>query len=165
MFSVVLFAGGVQASDADNTTVLGVNPRLSDGARALEFRNYADGVRLTREGLRAEPSARNRAAGLSNLCAGYAGLGRFAEALSACDEALSIRGGNWRVYNNRAIANLGLGRLAAAREDLEQGLMLNPGSPTLLKVLDLIEARALAPEVTMAEADGASPAPGVDGVP
>ena len=128
------------ASGSGSTSVIGSDPSLSAGARALQLGQYQTGVELTRQGLKSAQSFRDRASAYSNLCAGLLGLNRIEEALQACDEALSLNARNWRVYNNRAIALLKSGQLHAARESLHKGLALNPDSPTLAKVASLIEA-------------------------
>jgi len=145
------------AAESPNTTIMGPEPLLADGARALQVRDYEQGVELTRKGLQLNVSRRERAAGLSNLCAGLAGLQRYDEALAACDEALVLNVARWRVYNNRALALLGKKQVAAARQDVEAGLAINPDSRSLQKVLSLVEIAEISPDITMAATD---PAPG-----
>jgi tetratricopeptide (TPR) repeat protein len=141
------------AAESPNTTVVGSEPLLSDGARALQFRDFELGVRLTQQGLKLSVSRRERAAGLNNLCAGFAGLQRYDEALAACNEALSLNIARWRVYNNRALALLGKNQVAAARRDVEAGLAINPDSQSLQKVLKLVEVAEISPEITIAAVD------------
>jgi len=146
-------AGALQsaaAGDSPNTTVVGSEPLLSDGARALQFKDFEQGVRLTLQGLKLNVSRRERAAGLSNLCAGFAGLQRYDEALAACNEALTLNSARWRVYNNRALALLGKNQVAAARRDVEAGLAINPDSRSLQKVMQLVEIAEISPEITIA---------------
>jgi tetratricopeptide (TPR) repeat protein len=145
------------AADSPNATVVGTEPLLSDGARALQFREYEQGVRLTLEGLKLSVSRRERAAGLNNLCAGYAGLQRYDEALAACNEALTLNIARWRVFNNRALALLGKKQVAAARRDVEAGLAINPDSRSLKKVLKLVEIAEISPKITIAAVDSANP--------
>ena len=128
------------AGESGNTSVIGSDPSLAAGARALQLGQYETGVELTQQGLNSARLFRDRASAFSNLCAGLLGLNRFDEALEACDEALALTQRNWRVYNNRAIALLKSGQLHAARESLQKGLALNPDSPTLAKVAALIDA-------------------------
>jgi tetratricopeptide (TPR) repeat protein len=141
------------AAESPNTTVVGSEPLLSDGARALQVRDFEQGVRLTQQGLKLSVSRRERAAGLNNLCAGFAGLQRYDEALAACDEALQLNIARWRVYNNRALALLGKNQVAAARRDVEAGLAINPDSQSLQKVLKLVEVAEISPEITVAALD------------
>ena len=130
------------AGHADDTakTVIGVNPRLSEGAYALEFGNYEEGIRLTLEGLRATVRPNDRVGALSNLCAGYVGIQDYASALRYCNRALDLDERNWHAYNNRSLAYLGLGNTSAAERDLKKGLEINPEARTLNEVKARIEA-------------------------
>ncbi len=130
-----------EAGRADNTTTFGPNAHLVAGAQALQMKDYSAGVRLTLAGLAEVTERRQRAVGLSNLCAGYAGLAAYRKALAACTESLAINPRSWRTYNNRAIAHIGLGNLAAARRDLEAGRALNPDAGKLREVEALLRAR------------------------
>ena len=142
MLIALLAAAAVHAADAPSTTVFGANGNLADGARALRIGDFDEGIRLTLEGLKVEKRRFNRAKGLSNLCAGYLGLLEHVEALNACDAALSLNEHNWHIYNNRALALLGLGRIHEARGNLKAALALNPGSPKLGRTRAWIDARA-----------------------
>ena len=117
---VALLSGPASHADNGASTIVGVNPRLSEGAYALEFGNYDEGVRLTLEGLRSSVRPRDRVGALSNLCAGYVGLQDYQAALRYCNRALRIDEKNWHAYNNRSLAYLGLGNTAAAQRDLEK---------------------------------------------
>lgn len=141
---VLLLAGpvGPAAADRLNETVIGTNPLLAAGERALRAGDYEQGLRLTLDGSRSAVSLHDRPGVYNNLCAGYVGVRRYAQALVACDKALEVRAQDWRVFNNRALALLGLGRIAAARADVDRGLALHPGSPTLARVAALIDQRA-----------------------
>ncbi|RMF98351.1 MAG: hypothetical protein D6727_03020 [Gammaproteobacteria bacterium] len=138
---LLLLADPAPAGKADNATTFGPNAELVAGAQALQMGDYADGVRLTLAGLAEVTERRQRAVGLSNLCAGYAGLGEYRKALAACNESLAINPRSWRSYNNRAIAYIGLGRLVEARRDLEAGRALNPDAAKLREVEALLRAR------------------------
>lgn len=118
---------------------------------ALGLHQYAEAERLTRAGLAAELSVRDRAAALSNLCAALTGQARYAEALEACDASVALRPGSFRVFNNRALVHLGAGRLAAARADLDAGLALNPDAATLARVAALIDAAYASGRVLVAD--------------
>jgi tetratricopeptide (TPR) repeat protein len=127
-----------QIADADNTHTIGADPNLSAGARALQFGNYAEGIRLTLEGLKLSPPPRHRASALNNLCAGYVADQQFEEAIRQCSDAIEIDGRNWRMYNNRALAYLGTGHVGLAARDAEKGLELNADGRTLMKVQAMI---------------------------
>jgi len=123
----------VQAADSGSTSILGVNESLAAGSRALLLGEYETGVRLTEKGLKLVSHRFERARALSNLCAGYTGLRQHDKALAACDAALKLNPQNWRIYNNRSLALLGLGRVVEARQDLAAALALKPESPSLAK--------------------------------
>ena len=137
---VALLSGPAGHAEDAATTIIGVNPRLSEGAYALEFGNYNEGVRLTLEGLRTSVRPDDRVGALSNLCAGYVGLQDYEAALRYCNRALRMDEKNWHAYNNRSLAYLGLGNTAAAQRDLERGLEINPQARTLKEVELRVEA-------------------------
>lgn len=125
---------------AGSKTVIGqVNSLLADGAAALQAGRIEEGVRLTLEGLKATDNAQENAAGHSNACAGYVLLKQWAEALSQCNAALEIDTSNWRTYNNRAAIYVAKGLYDLAMRDLEAGLALAPGAPTLHESVRILE--------------------------
>ncbi len=132
----------IQAAESFSHKIIGTDPSLQEGARALLAGDFETGLSLTLDGLNSPLSVRKRASALSNVCAGYLGARQFAKALNACDQALEFNDRNWHVYNNRALALLGVGRIGAAQDDLAKGLALNPDSLTLAKVADLIAEQA-----------------------
>lgn len=149
--AVGTLAGAIAAASEDNRSVIGVNPLLAEGAEALRLHEYARGVELTLEGLHGEGSRRTRVAALSNVCAGLTALGRHDEALGYCDQAVALSPGRWQAHNNRALALLGKGDLPGARDAVATGLHLNPDSPTLQRVAEMIAAGAPLPAAVMAE--------------
>jgi tetratricopeptide (TPR) repeat protein len=118
--------------------LLGANPYLSNGATALLYGDYSEGVRLTERGLESPPGWSDRSAALSNLCAGLAGNANYDEAITQCTSAIEINDDNWQAYNNRAIAHIGLGEINEAQQDINRGLKLNPDSSELLMVQQLV---------------------------
>lgn len=131
----VMHAAAADPSDANANTVIGTNALLSDGAAALMSGQWERGVQLTQLGLSAALSAEDRAAAFANLCAGYAALKRYQRALENCDQSVALSEGNWRAWQNRAAANLGLGRIEESMRDIQRGLQLNPDSDALQKTL------------------------------
>jgi tetratricopeptide (TPR) repeat protein len=128
------------ADEAQSVTVLGPgNPQLASGATALEKGNVDEGIRLTLEGLRSPTDNREKAAGHSNLCAGYALKKRWDEALKHCNAALAIDNANWRTFNNRAAVMVGKGDYDLAIADIRTGLEIAPNSHTLLTSLRIIQ--------------------------
>ena len=146
---MVFFLGVGLAAEPNSITVIGSNKDLSDGATALQFGDFEEGVRLTRRGLRFEATPRDRASGLSNLCAGYTALTQFVEAVESCSMAIEIDDGNWHAFNNRALAYLGQGDIDAAKRDLQDGLRLKPDSGKLRQVSELIVVKESTPPVAL----------------
>src|SRR6266702_3120535 len=124
---------------ASSETVIGTNSLLADGAAALEAGRIEEGVRLTLEGLKASATLRDNAAGHSNACAGYVLLKQWAEALAQCNAALELDTSNWRTYNNRASIYVAQGLYDLAMRDLEAGLALAPGAPTLHESVRILQ--------------------------
>lgn len=135
-FSIAFSSGAyAQASSANSTTVVGPNVMLADGASALMNGQWERGIELTQSGLPFASSREDRASGLANLCAGFAALKQYQRALEYCDQSIAVSDANWRVWQNRAAANLGLGRIEASLRDIQRGLQLNPDSEALQKTL------------------------------
>jgi tetratricopeptide (TPR) repeat protein len=131
-------AGEVQDS-AQTATVIGpTNPLLAQGTNALEMGRYEEGVRLTLEGLERSNSPGDQAAGHCNVCAGYAALKRWTEALTHCNQALELDPTNWRIFNNRAAVFVGLKQFDLAMTDVNAGLALAPQSATLRKSREVV---------------------------
>ena len=121
------------------TVVGGNNSLLAEGAAALEAGRIEAGIQLTLEGLKVAITTQESAAGHSNACAGYVMLKRWAEALAQCNAALELDKSNWRTYNNRASIYVEKGLYDLAMRDLEAGLALAPGAPTLHESLRILE--------------------------
>ena len=117
----------------------GANPHLANGATALTLRHFDEGIRHTQRGLDRPAKRRDRAAALSNLCAGFDGQQDYEQALAHCNAALEIDDDNWQAYNNRALAHLGLGELDQAQLDIDRGLELNPKAKELRRVQALVD--------------------------
>ncbi len=138
LMSISLAAGTALAAEplsvSQSATVLGpTNVLLTQGSDALEMGRWEEGVRLSLAGLQQPNTARDKAAGHSNICAGYAALKRWEEALEHCNLALELDRSNWRTFNNRAAVFVGLKQFDLAMTDVNTGLELAPDSSTLLK--------------------------------
>jgi tetratricopeptide (TPR) repeat protein len=144
LIGVACLCGSTGQAAETGSIVHGVDPDLSAGADALELRDYEGAIRLTLAGLNEALRPRDRIGALSNLCGGYVGTGEYEEALRYCNRALRLDSSNWHAYNNRGLANLGLGRYGEARHDVEKGLALNPTSSELRQV-DVLVAKAAKP--------------------
>ena len=127
--------------EANSNAVIGPNLMLSEGATALQNGEWEKGVMLTQMGLMTSVSNSDRAAGYANLCAGYVVLKKYDQALESCDRSIALFSYNWRAWQNRAAANMGLGRMDQCMRDIEQGLALNPESQELQKTLVIARGR------------------------
>jgi tetratricopeptide (TPR) repeat protein len=140
LFALTLAATAGAADDSPQSiTILGApNPQLASGSAALEAGRYQEGIRLSLAGLEEVASARDQAAGHANVCAGYAALKRWQEALPHCNRSLELDRGNWRAFNNRAAVYVGLGMFELALTDVNAGLELAPDSAILRKSLEVV---------------------------
>jgi tetratricopeptide (TPR) repeat protein len=120
---------------ANSNTVIGPNVMLADGAEALMRGDWQRGVQLTQMGLTFAVTQQDRASALANLCAGFAALKQYQRALEHCDQSIELVSDNWRTWQNRAAANLGLGKIEESLRDIQRGLQLNPDSDSLQKTL------------------------------
>ena len=135
------------------TTVIGPrNLPLYDGAQELLAGNNAEGVRLTRQGLKRAHGRREQEAALSNLCAGYIKLELYDRALQYCDQLLTLNERNWRGYNNRAVIFIMTEQWEKAEQDLISGEALRPGANTM-KVARAMYMDAVHPVVSEIEID------------
>jgi tetratricopeptide (TPR) repeat protein len=126
-------------ANAQSATVLGNdNQLLAEGSASLASGRYEEGIRLTLAGLARPNNPVDEAAAHSNLCAGYAALKRWPEALPHCNRSLELDRHNWRTYNNRAAVFVGLKLYDLAVTDVNAGLLLDPDSQTLLKSLEVV---------------------------
>jgi len=135
------FAFGASAMDESpqSITVLGApNQGLASGSTALEAGRYEEGIRLSLAGLEDVASRKDQAAGHANICAGYAALKRWNEALPHCNRSLELDRGNWRAFNNRAAVFVGLKMFDLALTDVNAGLELAPDSKILHKSLEVV---------------------------
>jgi tetratricopeptide (TPR) repeat protein len=123
---------------ASSNTVIGPNVMLADGAEALLRGDWARGVQLTQMGLTFAVSQQDRASALANLCAGFVALKQYKRALEHCDQSIALSADNWRTWQNRAAANLALGKIEESMSDIQRGLQLNPDSDALQKTLAIV---------------------------
>ncbi len=139
--AVLAMSGIAHAAEpAQSATVMGpTNPQLSDGAMALESGRTEEGIRLTLDGLKIPTNPQDKAAGYANLCAGYAMLKQWDEALQHCNTSLVLDPRNWRTFNNRAAVYAGRGQYDLAMNDIRAGLDLAPKSSTLLESLRVVQ--------------------------
>lgn len=135
---------------ADSRTVIGVgNEYLAAGAQAILARDYDEGIRLTQLGLDRGASQRDRAAGLSNLCAAFAAKGDADSAIARCTESIAINDANWRAYSNRSYAYYLKGRYREADSDLAVAIGMNPLARQIAQLRGMINERTLQPNITV----------------
>lgn len=134
---LALSAAGIAATE--NKTVIGPsNPDLQEGANALLAGDAQEGVSLTLRGLEYAGSRRERVTAWSNLCAGYAMLEEYTNALTYCDLALGENSEHWRALNNRALVYVKIKRYSEAATDLDKAESLAPKSRTIKVVRALL---------------------------
>jgi tetratricopeptide (TPR) repeat protein len=140
---LLLLLAGTAAYAQEARTVVGPsNVWLAEGASALLAGDAEEGIRLTNIGLKSAMGKRDKVAGLSNLCAGYAMLQLWQTALNYCDQAIELNDKHWRAYSNRALVYIKLNRYRDAEADIVKGEQLAPNSETVKTV------RALLPELS-----------------
>jgi|GEM_PF-1360523 tetratricopeptide (TPR) repeat protein len=132
-------ASAAMPEAASGTILGGGNSLLAQGSIALQEGRIAEGIRLTQEGLKDTSDSREAAIGHSNLCAGYALMREWAQALEHCNTAIELDHRNWQSFNNRAAVHSGLGQYDLALTDLRSGLELDPQSSTLHRSLAVVE--------------------------
>jgi tetratricopeptide (TPR) repeat protein len=135
ILSVLPPIASAETPAATSNTVIGPNVMLADGAEALMRGDWERGVQLTQMGLTFAISQSDRASALANLCAGFAALKQYQRALEHCDKSIELADDNWRTWQNRAAANLGLGKIEESLRDIQRGLQINPDSDSLQKTL------------------------------
>jgi tetratricopeptide (TPR) repeat protein len=141
MLVALAMAGGSVPADAAfgwRRVNPGGNPLISRGAEALEAGRIEEGIRLTQEGLERALTVRVAAVGFANLCAGYAMLKRWDDALPRCNRAIALDPRDWRPYNNRAAVFAAHAQFELAIADVETGLSIAPDSPVLMKSLEVV---------------------------
>ncbi len=140
---------GISWGKDETATILGAgNEFLSAGTYAILVGDYEEGIRLTELGLtRFSPSLEDRAAALSNLCAAHAAIGAPDRAIEYCTQSLSLAGGNWRAYSNRAYAYLLKGMYSEATFDLDTAAAINPSAKQVAEVRGMLNEQGLIPRV------------------
>jgi tetratricopeptide (TPR) repeat protein len=111
---------------------------LAEGSASLAAGRHEEGIRLTLAGLEQPNNPVDEAAAHSNLCAGYAALKRWSQALPHCNRSLELDRRNWHTLNNRAAVFVGLGLYELAVADVNAGLALDPDSQTLRRSLEIV---------------------------
>ena len=97
------------------------------------------------------PPARDRAAALSNLCAGYAAKAEPDVAIEYCTESLATNDDNLRAYSNRAYAYYLKRMFDEADRDLDRALSINPQARQMPRIRGMMNERRLRGRVTTEE--------------
>lgn len=120
-------------------TVIGPsNIDLHEGAQLLKAGEAQEGLDRTLKGLEYAASPREKVAGLSNACAGYAMLDKPEEALPWCNQALELQAKHWRALTNRALVYLKLGRFEESEADISLAEELAPSARTVRLVRSML---------------------------
>ncbi len=136
----VLAVAASGATATESKTVIGPsNLALADGAAALMAGDAEEGIRLTLLGLTSATSGRDRVAGWSNLCAGYASLRQLNAALRYCDEAVGADPQNWRALSNRALVYVLGGKYERAAADISRAEAIAPEARTVRQVRAMLQ--------------------------
>jgi tetratricopeptide (TPR) repeat protein len=142
----------ITQEQADSRTVIGVaNEYLAAGAEAIRFKQYDEGIRLTKLGLERPTSPRDRAAALSNLCAAHAAKREPDVAIGYCTDSLTINDANWRAYSNRAYAYYLKRAFDEADRDLDIALSINSSAKQMPLIRGMMNERRLRGRVTTEE--------------
>lgn len=143
---LILLASSALFAQEAKTVVGPSNVWLAEGASALLAGDAEEGIRLTNIGLKSAMGKRDKVAGLSNLCAGYAMLRLWQTALEYCDQAIDLNDRHWRAYSNRALVYINLNRYRDAEADIVKGEQLAPNSEKVKSVRAMLTDSA--PETT-----------------
>ena len=134
---------------SDTRSVFGPsNQLLHAGAESIRYGRYDEGIQLTLAGLeRKGTSDRDRAAGLSNLCAAFAALNQPNEAIQYCSESLEITELNWQAWSNRAYAYWLKEMYEEAASDLEEAMAINDQARQLSQIRGMLNEAGLRPRI------------------
>jgi len=124
ILATALLAGatsGVQAQSCDGEPQFAAHRTANSTVRAqynaVTRGEWRQAIHFGEEIAASGAAPSQRAAALTNLCAGYAATGEYAQAIEACDAALELRSNAWRAMNNRGVAHWLAGDRAAAVAD------------------------------------------------
>ncbi|WP_417468357.1 hypothetical protein [Maricaulis sp.] len=131
ILATALIAGataGAQAQSCDAEPQFAAHRTANSGVRAqynaVTRGEWRQVIHFGEEIANSGAAPGQRAAALSNLCAGYAATGEFELAIEACDAALELRDDAWRAMNNRGVAHWLAGDRAAAIADFNAAAAL-----------------------------------------
>ncbi|MEE2567129.1 tetratricopeptide repeat protein [Hyphobacterium marinum] len=139
-----------QAQDAPGEPVFSVqrssSSQVSAAAWAFNAGDYERAERLGRASLRnpARLSAPRRSIAYANWCAALSMTDQHAEAIAACEEAVSLQPANWRAHLNHAGALHRAGQADEARAALAEARRLAPSEDAVIRAAEILDSRSLA---------------------
>lgn len=114
------------------------NGLVNDAAYALDREDWDRGATLAKEAIRSgELMPQNVPAAYNNYCIGLTGMGKYDEAMVACNKALEMRPRQWSFYNNRANIYFYLGQFDRALAEYYKAMTFSPGDDVLLQNIAL----------------------------
>jgi len=114
------------------------NGLVNEAAHALDRGHWSKGMGLAQKALKSGSlTPQNVPAAYNNLCIGLNGLGRFDEAMEACNKAIDLRPREWSFYNNRGNIHFYRQFYGQALSDYYKALTFSPGDDVLLGNISL----------------------------
>jgi len=114
------------------------NGLVNEAAYALDRENWRQGAALAQEALRSgELMPSNVPAAYNNLCIGLTGLGKFDEAMTACNKAIEMKPRQWSFYNNRGNIYFYRSEFDRALAEYYKAMTFSPGDEVLLQNIAL----------------------------
>ncbi len=114
------------------------NGLVNESAYALDRKNWSLGTSLAREALRSgELMPSNLPAAYNNLCIGLTGMGKFDDAMEACNKAIELKPRQWSFYNNRGNIYFYRSEFDRALAEYYKALTFSPSDDVLLKNIAL----------------------------
>jgi len=148
--SGVLTARADELESSATRITIGANEYLVAGTEAIRAGDFDEGIRLTSIGLeRSDLGARDRAAGLGNLCAAYVSKDDPDSALPYCNRSLELNGQNWRVLAARARAYFLKRMYPEAARDNDAAAAINPDSVHVKELRGKLTEQLLRTQVTL----------------
>jgi Flp pilus assembly protein TadD len=114
------------------------NGLVNESAYALDRENWRQGAALAQEALRSgELMPGNVPAAHNNLCIGLTGMGKFDEAMDACNKAIEMKPRQWSFYNNRGNIYFYRSEFDRALAEYYKAMTFSPGDEVLLQNIAL----------------------------
>lgn len=109
------------------------NGLVNESAYALDREDWDRGMQLAKDALRSgELMPGNVPAAYNNYCIGLTGLGKYDEAMTACNKAIEMKPRSWAFYNNRANIHFYRSEFDRALAEYYKAMTFSPGDDVLL---------------------------------